>query len=214
MRGSSDAGAINFTNEYTNDTTSATATRFLGVNGTLLQYNDGTYGMFFSGGNCSDGDSDAYGYIGYAHSVGPTANTFTIDNGYSNPFAGLKTDYSFPQGGTRSYYTGRTYAPQVVASADGRSAELIFSGYQYDKPTTDLSTTEPTTGPAQYRNILYVPLSATGAVVNTAGQANTVPAGPPPATPEVPNAVLLPLGALAILGAGVVVRRRSAARLA
>ncbi len=205
-----DAGAINFTNELSANTTSATATRFIGVDGTVLQYTDGTYGLFFSGGNCSDGDSDAYGYIGYAHSNGATPNSFTIDNGYSNAFAGLHTDYSFPQGGTRSYYTGRTYAPQVVASADGRSAQLLFSGYQYDKPTTDLSTTEPKTGAAQYRNILYVPLTATDASVNTAGQANSNPSlsTPPPATPEVPTAVLLPLGAATLLGGVVVMRRR------
>jgi len=32
-----------------------------------LRYTDGSYGLFFSGGNCQDGDSDAYHFIGAAH---------------------------------------------------------------------------------------------------------------------------------------------------
>ena len=64
--------------------------RFIGPRGTLVQYVDGSYGLFFSGGNCGDGDSDAYHYVGYAHS--PDAVNWTVDNCMSNPLVGV--DYA------------------------------------------------------------------------------------------------------------------------
>ncbi len=60
-----DDGPLSFDKiDATNPTMNYDATRFIGPRGTIEEYIDGTYGMFFSGGNCGDGDSDAYHYMG------------------------------------------------------------------------------------------------------------------------------------------------------
>ena len=51
-----------------NESTSATATRFVSPSGTVVRNPDGTLGLFYAAGNCYDGDSDGFHYIGYATS--------------------------------------------------------------------------------------------------------------------------------------------------
>lgn len=182
--------------------TSRTGTRFVAPQGTIVRYADGTLGLFFAGGNCYDGDSDAYHYIGYAHTDSPNPLTWSVDRGYGNPF--VSVDFTYPQDKPRSYYTGRTYSPQVVLSRDLTRATLLFSGYQYPKPTTVAKTvasdgTGRTAQPVSYRAILALPL-----VVSTQA---------PSGLPEAPLALLLPLTAVAT-GAAIALRTRRRRRAA
>jgi hypothetical protein len=145
-------------------------TRFIGPRGTLVQYIDGTYGLFFSGGNCGDGDSDAYHYVGYARS--PDAVHWVVDNGMSNPL--VSVDYA-NMGTTdiqRHHYTGRVYSPTVTFSLDGSSATLIFSGYNTPQPlpATTKSFGVPvanyspaSTQTADYRALMVTTIRRTGA---------------------------------------------------
>ncbi|WP_322748993.1 MULTISPECIES: hypothetical protein [unclassified Frankia] len=114
-----------------------TNTRFVGPHGTVVRNDNGTWGLFFSGGNCDDGDSDAYHYIGYAHSS--DAVHWTVDNGITNPLVG--TDYA--NLGTadpvRHHYTGRVYSPSVTFDPDHDSATLVFSGYNTPQPLPSTS---------------------------------------------------------------------------
>jgi hypothetical protein len=145
-------------------------TRFIGPRGSLVQYIDGTYGLFFSGGNCGDGDSDAYHYVGYAHS--PDAVHWVVDNGMSNPLVGV--DYA-NMGTTdvqHHHYTGRVYSPTVTLSLDGSSATLIFSGYNTPQPLPStkkkfgvpVANYQPTvTQTADYRALMVTTIKRTGA---------------------------------------------------
>ncbi|GAA4016147.1 hypothetical protein GCM10022631_30610 [Deinococcus rubellus] len=155
-----DLGAVNGLNNPDDNATDGF--RFVGPRGTLLRYQDGSYGLFFSGGNCQDGDSDAYHFIGYAHSK--DAVSWTVDQGAQNPL--VQVDYSYPAASPAANYSGRVYAPNVIAKEDG-SARLIFSGYRTGSPIaktgasnaigTPAVTFQPTDS-ANYRSILVVDL--------------------------------------------------------
>jgi hypothetical protein len=127
-----DLGPVNGLNNP-DDTASVGGFRFIGPNGTILTYDDGSFGLFFSGGNCQDGDSDAYHFIGYAHSTDLV--NWSVDNGATNPLVAV--DYTYPQTAPQKYYTGRVYDPQVIVNGDG-TGTLIFSGYQTGKPLADV----------------------------------------------------------------------------
>jgi hypothetical protein len=75
-----DLGAVSGLNDPT--TVSPTGTRWIG-SGTLIGLDGGRYGMFFSGGNCIDADSDAFHYLGYAESDDP--RHWTVLNNILNP---------------------------------------------------------------------------------------------------------------------------------
>ncbi|MGH3763589.1 MAG: hypothetical protein ACRDS0_25915 [Pseudonocardiaceae bacterium] len=137
--------------------------RYIGPNGTILRQLDGSLGLFFSGGGCQDGDSDAYHFIGHAHSR--DAVHWTVDNGAANPL--VQVDYTYPTTSPQKYYTGRVYNPQVIVNSFG-SATLIFSGYRTGKPLPDVGTglgvptayTPVATEPANYRTIMVQPLQS------------------------------------------------------
>ena len=57
----------------------------VGPRGTLLRFENGTWGLIFSGGNCLDGDSDAFHFLGYAESN--DLRNWTVINGIQNPIA-------------------------------------------------------------------------------------------------------------------------------
>src|SRR3974390_151756 len=61
-----DLGALQGLNDPTDVT--AFGTRWVATAGTILKLQGGKYGLFYSGGGCIDGDSDAFHYIGYAES--------------------------------------------------------------------------------------------------------------------------------------------------
>ncbi|MBV8542027.1 MAG: hypothetical protein JO364_00545 [Pseudonocardiales bacterium] len=151
-----DGGAVSGLNNP-NDNAGIGGFRYVGPNGTILRQLDGSYGLFFSGGNCQDGDSDAYHFIGYAHSR--DAVHWTVDNGASNPL--VQVDYTYPTTGPQKYYSGRVYGPQVLVNGLG-SATMIFSGYRTGKPLPDVGTglgvptayTPVATEAANYRTIM------------------------------------------------------------
>lgn len=149
-----------------NEGTSATDTRFVSPSGTVVKNPDGSLGLFYAGGNCYDGDSDGFHYIGYATSK--DGLNWTIVDGFTNPL--LAVDTSFPQTSPALYYSGRIYGPQVVLGKDGKTATMVFAGYRTPKPLPKPGTalgTDPnalyTVGagdPATYRSILTVTLSS------------------------------------------------------
>ncbi|MGH9122830.1 MAG: hypothetical protein ACRDYC_12960 [Acidimicrobiales bacterium] len=122
-------------------------TRWVSPGGTIINNGDGTLGLFYSAGQCSDGDSDAFGSMYYSTSTngGLTWTTGTqipaVDpGGYNNL---LSTDYTFSasiadQGTTNpldvsAYYAGRIYSPSVVQNPDG-TLTMSFAGYRTSKP--------------------------------------------------------------------------------
>ena len=190
--------------------------RYVGTRGTIILNSDGTLGMFDSGSWQSDGDSDAFNQIFY------TTSTDGIH--WSTPVVVESTDYTFstraaagagnPPTTTQGYYEGRAYGPSVVQDPNTGALTMIFAGYSAPKPLPKAgsvlgSWTIASTDLALYRTILTVPLTQTGTI--------TVPTGPGFQTPEVPDAVLLPLLALGLGGASygyLRYRRRRQARLA
>lgn len=132
----------------------------------MVKNPDGTLGLFYGAGNCYDGDSDGFHYIGYATSKNGV--DWTIVNGFANPL--LSVDTTFPKTSPELYYSGRIYGPQVVLGKNGKSATMVFAGYRTPKPLPKPGTvlgTDPgalyTVGagdPAAYRTILTVPLTA------------------------------------------------------
>lgn len=155
-----DGGAVSGLNNP-DDNAGLRGFRYIGPNGTILKLLDGQFGLFFSGGGCQDGDSDAYHFIGYAHSS--DALHWTVDNGASNPL--VQADYTYPTTSPQKYYAGRVYNPQVILNGLG-SATMIFSGYRTGKPLPDVGVslgvspayTPVATEPANYRTIMVQPL--------------------------------------------------------
>jgi len=158
-----------------NDNASFNGFRFIGPNGTIIRQLDGSYGVFFSGGGCQDGDSDAYHFIGHAHST--DAVHWTVDNGPTNPL--VQVDYTYPTTSPQVYYTGRVYNPQVIVNPLG-SATLIFSGYRTGKPLPDIGTplgvppayTPAGTDQANYRTIMVQPLQSCLGLTGLPGNPN------------------------------------------
>lgn len=146
---------------------SATATRFVSPSGSVVKNPDGTLGLFFAAGNCYDGDSDGFHYIGYATSK-DSGKTWSIVNGFDNPLLSVNT--AFPSILPDLFSTGRVYSPQVIPAKDGKSATLVFAGYRTPKPLPDPGSTLGTNPRsaytvgandlAAYRTILTTTLSA------------------------------------------------------
>jgi hypothetical protein len=124
-------------------TTSYSGIRWISGNGTLIQLSNGNYGLFFGGGNCLDGDSDAFHAIMYAESNGSDLTNWTVINGINNPIASIATvsNVTDPQSGqtvtipssapvipTQTWFSGRVYAPQAIVTGTG-SVSLVFAGY-------------------------------------------------------------------------------------
>ncbi|HTB13682.1 MAG TPA: hypothetical protein VK752_19035 [Bryobacteraceae bacterium] len=149
-------------------TTSYSGIRWVSGNGTLIKLSNGNWGLFFGGGNCLDGDSDAFHAIMYAESNGSDLTNWTVINGINNPIASIATvsNVTDPQSGQQvtvpssapvipmeSWFGGRVYAPQAVVTSPG-TVSLIFAGYntgfQLGGSSRDLSS---------YRNIGQVNLS-------------------------------------------------------
>jgi hypothetical protein len=150
-------------------TTSYSGIRWVSGNGTLIPLSNGNWGLFFGGGNCLDGDSDAFHAIMYAESNGSDLTNWTVIHGINNPIASIATvsNVTDPQSGqtvtipstapvvgaTQNWFSGRVYAPQAVVTSPG-TVSLIFAGYdagfQLGGSSRDLSS---------YRNIGQVNLS-------------------------------------------------------
>ncbi len=104
--------------------TSYTATRWVAPNGTLLRLSNGNWGLFFGGGNCLDGDSDAFHAIMYAESNGSDLTSWTVINGINNPVASIaqQTNLTDPQ----THATGTVLTiPATVPVSGRRHAGLV-----------------------------------------------------------------------------------------
>ena len=136
---------------------SVTGTRWLATAGTILKLEGGSYGLFFSGGGCIDGDSDAFHYIGYAESK--DLINWKVINGINNPIvssatftmvvdpntgvpATTGTSIMVPSkapivGNTMGWFSGRVYAPSATL-AGHQDITVIFAGYHTPKPKNGL----------------------------------------------------------------------------
>jgi hypothetical protein len=133
--------------------TAQTGFRWVSPGGTVIQNPDGSLGLFFSEGQCTDGDSDAFGSMEYATSTdgGLTWNNVQqIPDGDTAFGTGLlSTDYTYGASvyqaahpGTAldvsAYYEGRIYSPSVAPNYDRRgrltSLTMSFAGYRTSKP--------------------------------------------------------------------------------
>ena len=157
-------------------TISFSGIRWVSGNGTLIPLSNGNWGLFFGGGNCLDGDSDAFHAIMYAESNGSDLTNWTVINGINNPIASIATvaNVTDPQSGltvtipsgtpvvcqvaacsndTLPWFSGRVYAPQAIVTGTG-AVSLVFAGYdagfQLGGSSKDYSS---------YRNIGQVDLS-------------------------------------------------------
>jgi hypothetical protein len=152
-----DDGILQGLNDPTDVT--LTGTRWLATAGTILKLEGGRYGLFFSGGNCVDGDSDAFHYIGYAESsdllhwhvvygisnpiVSTTTITLTVDaNGVPVVPPAAGTSVSIPAsapvaGNTMGWFAGRVYAPSGTIF-DRHTLTIMFAGYHTQKPKNGL----------------------------------------------------------------------------
>ena len=154
---------VNFTDlgplDGLNDPTavSLTGTRWLATAGTILKLRNGRYGLFYSGGNCIDADSDAFHYIGYAESR--DLIHWTVIYGLNNPIAsvsrvtvavdangtpastggmGITIPAEMPVvGTTMGFFAGRVYAPSGT-KFDRQDITVVFAGYHTQKPKNGL----------------------------------------------------------------------------
>jgi len=151
-----DLGPLQGLNDIT--TVSLTGTRWLATAGTILELPGGRFGLLFSGGGCVHGDSDAFGYIGYAESS--DLIHWTVINGINNPIISIAPitlnvngqgvpatgagsgPVTIPAnapvtGNTLGFFAGRVYAPSAT-SFDERDITVIFAGYHTPKPKNGL----------------------------------------------------------------------------
>jgi len=123
--------------------------RWVSPGGSIVVNSDGSLGLFFSEGQCSDGDSDAFGSMMYSTSTngGLSWTTPTLipdtDTAFGTGF--LTTDYTFSASiandaatppntlDVSAYYEGRIYSPSAVQNANG-SLTMTFAGYRTSKP--------------------------------------------------------------------------------
>ncbi len=118
---------------------------FIGPRGTLLSFDDGSFGLFFSAGLPGE-DADALHFIGYAESNDLV--DWTVVNDVDNPI--LSTDATKDPTGGQDWYHGRVYAPTAVVGDDGCTVTMMFSGYK---------TLKPKAAPTDYRQMGRVELS-------------------------------------------------------
>ena len=144
-----DLGIVTGLNDPT--TVDYNETRWISPRGTLLDiHGDGSlWGLYFAGGNCLDGDSDAFHYIGYAESTDMVH--WTVFNGINNPIASINRITTANQAGgatvtipandpvvpTEPWFAQRLYAP-TATQIDSTHLSMTFAGYGVQSPNTDL----------------------------------------------------------------------------
>lgn len=145
-------------------TTSFHGTRYLGSGGLFPLANadgsyNGRYGLIFGAGNCLDGDSDGFHFIGYAETVNAGDLTrWQVLNGLDNPIisTGQITDTStspatvypantpladatdWPTTKASNFYFGRAYGA-TVAYSDAHTLTVVFAGYNTPQPKNNLA---------------------------------------------------------------------------
>jgi hypothetical protein len=144
-----DLGIVEGLNDPT--TVDYNETRWISPRGTLIDiHGDGSvWGLYFAGGNCLDGDSDAFHYIGYAESTDKTH--WTVYNDINHPIASINTITTANQSGgatvtvpanppvlpTEPWFAERLYAP-TATQIDSTHLSLTFAGYGVQTPSADL----------------------------------------------------------------------------
>jgi hypothetical protein len=144
-----DLGIVSGLNDPT--TVDYNQTRWISPRGTLLDINgDGSvWGLYFAGGNCLDGDSDAFHFLGYAESTDKVH--WTVFHDINSPIASINTITATNQADgstvtvpanapvipTQSWFAQRLYAPSAV-QMDATHLSLTFAGYGVQNPGTDL----------------------------------------------------------------------------
>lgn len=130
------------------------AIRYLG-SGNVFPLADGRYGLVFGAGNCLDGDSDGFHFIGYAETVtrGDLLH-WQVVNGIDNPIVStaqvtvasntpstvgqpVTIPATPPLAGYAPWYAGRSYGP-TVAYLDGNHLTMVFAGYATPQPVLNL----------------------------------------------------------------------------
>ena len=163
-----DLGPVNGLNDST--AVGPTDIRYVGPRGTLLRLEGGKWGLIFSGGNCLDGDSDAFHFLGYAESR--DLKSWTVIYGIQNPIASIApltvvfngSSVTVPAtkpvvGNTLGWFEGRVYSPSFTLSGE-HSGFLNFAGYHTPRPNDDRS---------DYRNIGNVRLHTSREVIAVSG---------------------------------------------
>jgi hypothetical protein len=144
-----DLGIVNGLNDPT--TVDYNKTRWVSPRATLLDINgDGSrWGMLFSGGNCLDGDSDAFHFIGYAEST--DKKNWTVYRDINAPIASINKITTTNQAGggtvtipaqpglvtTQSWFAQRLYAP-TATQIDSTHLSMTFAGYGVQTPANNL----------------------------------------------------------------------------
>jgi hypothetical protein len=157
VRMASTTDGVNFTDlgivQGLNETTTVdyNKTRWISPRGTLIDINgDGSlWGLYFSGGNCLDGDSDAFHYIGYAESSDKVH--WVVYNDINSPIASINPITTANQAGgatvtipshsplipTQGWFAERLYAP-TATRVDATHLSMTFAGYGVQTPANDL----------------------------------------------------------------------------
>lgn len=144
-----DLGVVSGLNDPT--TVDYNGTRWVAPRGTLLDiHGDGSvWGLYFSGGNCLDGDSDSFHYIGYAESSDKVH--WTVFNDINHPIASINTITTTNQADgktvtvpanppvvpTQVWFAERLYAP-TATQIDATHLSMTFAGYAVQTPGDDL----------------------------------------------------------------------------
>ena len=126
-------------------------TRWVSPRGTLIDVNGNgsLWGLYFAAGNCLDGDSDAFHYIGYAESADMVH--WTVYNDINSPIASINPITTRNQAGgatvtipanppivpTQAWFAERLYAPTAV-QIDSTHLSMTFAGYGVQTPNNDL----------------------------------------------------------------------------
>ncbi len=144
-----DLGAVNGLSDPT--TVDYNKTRWVSPRGTLIDIfgNGSRWGLYFSAGNCLDGDSDAFHYIGYAESSDMV--NWTVYNDINSPIASINpitttnqatgTTVTIPANApvipTQPWFAERLYAP-TATQIDATHLSMTFAGYGVQTPANDL----------------------------------------------------------------------------
>ncbi len=144
-----DLGPVNGLSDPT--TVDYNKTRWVSPRGTLIDIfgNGNRWGLYFSAGNCLDGDSDAFHYIGYAESSDML--NWTVYNDINSPIASINpittTDQATamtvtipanaPVIPTQPWFAERLYAPSAI-QIDSTHLSMTFAGYGVQTPANDL----------------------------------------------------------------------------
>jgi len=163
-----DLGPVNGLNDST--AIGPTDIRYVGPRGSLLRLQGGKWGLFFSGGNCLDGDSDAFHFLGYAESH--DLRNWKVINGIQNPIASITpvtvvfngASVTVPStkpvvGNTLGWFEGRAYSPSFTRDGEN-DGFLNFAGYHTPRPNDDRS---------DYRNVGSVRLHTSREIIAASG---------------------------------------------